>query len=341
MTGIVKDRRFLDHNYGAGHVEGPERLEAIYGMIEGGLPFPLASVEPRPALRHEIEYVHSPDYVNLIERTAGRRHVMLDADTSLTAKSYETALIAAGATMNAADAVLDGRIDNGFAFVRPPGHHAERDRGMGFCVFNNIAIAAEHLVRRRGLERVLIADWDLHHGNGTEHAFYDRSDVLFFSTHQFPYYPGTGYWDEVGAGAGEGFTVNVPLAPGKGDGDYLFIFRNILGPIAAAFRPEFILVSAGFDIYAADPLGGMNVTPDGFDGLASELLEMAQRLCHGRLLFVLEGGYDFTGLAEGSRRVLTRISGSAGPSLVKAEISTAARKEISPVFDVQKRYWPL
>lgn len=340
MTGIVKDRRFLDHNYGAGHIEGPERLEAIYEMIEGGLPFPLTPLEPRPALRHEVEYVHSPDYVTLIERTAGRRQVMLDADTSLTAKSYETALLAAGATMNAADAVLDGRVENGFVFVRPPGHHAERERAMGFCVFNNIAIAAEHLLRRRGLSRILIADWDLHHGNGTEHAFYDRRDVLFFSTHQFPYYPGTGYWDEVGAGAGEGYTVNIPLAPGKTDADFLFIYRNILGPIAEAFKPQVLLVSAGFDISADDPLGGMRVTPDGFDALAAELADLAGRLCQGRVLFILEGGYDFRALAEGSKRILTRLSGTAGPPAVKPDVSAAVEKEIKPVIDIQRKYWP-
>jgi len=339
-TGIVKDRRYFDHNMGAGHVESPDRLRAIYALIEEGLSFPVESVEPRPASKKEIECVHAPEYVDFISRTAGRPYVRLDPDTSTTAESYETALLAAGGALEAADKIMDGKIRNGFALVRPPGHHAEYNQAKGFCLFNNIAIAAEHLLRNRGLAKVLIADWDLHHGNGTQNAFYLRNDVLFFSTHQFPHYPGSGHWDEVGAEAGEGFTVNVPLAAGKGDGDYLFIYRNVLGPIAAAYRPDFILVSAGFDIYGGDPLGGMEITKEGFGALAAELKAMADKLCRGRILFVLEGGYSLTGLAEGVESVLSQLSGKGKPPAVKADISAGARKEIAPVFDIHRKYWP-
>lgn len=340
-TGIVTDRRYLDHNMGAGHIESPDRIEAIYDMIEKGLPFSPELIEPRRASREEIEYVHAHEYVGFISLTAGRSYTLLDPDTSTTAKSYETALLAAGGGLKAAEMIMDGKIKNGFALVRPPGHHAEHNRAMGFCIFNNVAIAAEHLLRDHGLKRILIADWDLHHGNGTQNSFYLRDDVLYFSTHQFPYYPGSGYWDEVGAKAGKGFTVNVPLTAGKTDQDYLFIYRNVLGPIAKAYKPEFILVSAGFDIYGGDPLGGMEVTAEGFGALAAELTAMAKEHCQGRILFLLEGGYSLEGLAEGVKQVLVQISGTGKPSALKADISITTQKEITPVFDIHRKYWPL
>jgi acetoin utilization deacetylase AcuC-like enzyme len=340
-TGIVKDDRYLAHNLGAGHIEGPERLEVIHAVIERGLPPSCALIEPRPASREELEYIHAPEYVGLISRLAGRRYVELDQDTSMTAGSYEAARLAAGGAIRAADMIMDGEVRNAVALVRPPGHHAERGQALGFCIFNNIAVAAEHLLRRRGLRRILIADWDLHHGNGTQNAFYFRKDVLFFSTHRFPFYPGSGYWNEAGAEAGEGFTVNVPLTAGKGNEDYRFIYRTVLGPIAAAFRPEFILVSAGFDIFAGDPLGGMEVTAEGFGALAAELLTMARDHAQGRILFVLEGGYSPEGLAAGVLQVLAQLSGKAQLPDVAADASLQTRAEIAPVIDVHGRYWPI
>lgn len=340
-TGIVKDLRYLGHDMGAYHVESPRRLEAIYKMIEGEIAFPLMVIEPRPATEEEIGFIHSPSYVQFIGQTAGKERTYLDPDTSTSANSYEAALLAAGGLLKATDLVMEGKIRNGFALVRPPGHHAEVDQAKGFCIFNNVAIAADYLVRKHGLKRVLIADWDLHHGNGTQNAFYFRNDVLFFSTHQFPYYPGSGDWDEVGKEAGEGFTVNVPMSPGKTDEEYLFVYRNILGPIAAAYKPEFILVSAGFDIYAGDPLGGMLVSTEGFGALAAELLAMAGKLAQGRILFTLEGGYSLEGLADGVQEVLTQLAAQKAPPAIKADISIATQKEISPVIDTQKRFWPL
>lgn len=340
-TGIVKDGRFLDHNMGAGHIESPERLEAVHAMLEEGLPFSSVLIEPRPATREEVERVHTRAYIDSLSRTAGKPYLMLDPDTSTTAKSYDTALLAAGGTIKAADMILAGDVQNGFALVRPPGHHAERGRAMGFCLINNVAVAAEHLVRARGLRKILIVDWDLHHGNGTQNAFYDRKDVLYFSTHQFPYYPGSGSWDEVGTGDGTGFTVNVPLAPEKNDSEYLFIFRSLLGPIAESYRPEFILVSAGFDIYRYDPLGGMRITPAGFAALSAELKSLADKLCQGRALFVLEGGYDPGGLSEGVKQVLLQLAGKGESPAVKAEITPGIQKELDPVFKIQGGFWPL
>jgi len=340
-TGIVRDDRYLDHFMGPGHVECPERLEAIHEMLDRDLGVPVERIEPRLATAGEIAFVHAPEYVDFLAHTAGKAYVSLDPDTSTSSRSYETALLAAGGAMAAADAVMSGRVDNAMALVRPPGHHAERTYAKGFCLFNNVAIAAEHLLRRHGLKRVLIADWDVHHGNGTQHAFYDRNDILFFSTHRYPFYPGSGHWAETGTGDGEGFTVNVPLGPAKGDEDYRFIYRNILGPIARKFEPEFILVSAGFDIFRFDPLGGMSVGTEGFAALTAELKGLAEESCGGRLLILLEGGYNIEGQALSVREVLRLLAGAREAPDIPAEISPLTRKELGPVIEAQRARWPL
>jgi len=340
-TGVVRDRRFLEHTMGPGHIESPLRLEAVYEMLDEDGPENLIDIPTRPATAEELGFIHDSDYIGLVERTSGRGMVFLDPDTSASARTWEAARLAAGGILEAADAVLRGDVRNAFGLVRPPGHHAEAGRAMGFCIFNNIALAAEHIVRRRGLERVLIADWDLHHGNGTQNSFYERGDILYFSTHQFPYYPGTGHWTETGSGEGAGKTVNIPLSPGKTDGDFLFIYRTILGAIARQFRPEFILVSAGFDVYGGDPLGGMDLTALGFGALASEFVALADELCRGRLLITLEGGYSLPGLRDGVKQVLLQLNGAAPPTLVKAVATPAALREIAPAAIHLSKYWKL
>jgi acetoin utilization deacetylase AcuC-like enzyme len=340
-TGIVRDDRYLDHFMGPGHVECPERLEAIHEMLDRGVGAKLERVEPRPATPDEIAAVHAPEYVAFLSLTAGKPRVFLDPDTSTSSLSYETARLAAGGAIAAADAVLDGRVRNAMALVRPPGHHAEAGQAMGFCLFNNVAVAAEHLIRRRGLKRVLVADWDVHHGNGTQHAFYGRKDVLFFSTHRFPFYPGTGLRDEVGAGEGRGFTVNIPLGPAKGDEDYLHVYRTIFGPIARAYAPEFVLVSAGFDIYRADPLGGMGVTYDGFAALTAEIMAAAEETCRGKLLLVLEGGYNLKDQAEAVKRVLLQLAGAQKPPEVRVDPTPTTLKELAPAVEIQRAFWPV
>ena len=340
-TGIVRDERYLAHHMGPGHPESPRRLEAIHAMLDREPGLPLKKIEPRPATREEIEAIHAHEYYGYIASTAGCEYVSLDQDTAATARTFETALLAAGGMLAAADAVLSGEARNALALVRPPGHHAETNQAKGFCFFNNVAITARHLLQTRGLSRVLIADWDLHHGNGTQHAFYDRRDVLFFSTHQSPLFPGTGSWDETGWGDGQGYTVNVPLRPGKTDGDFRFLYRNLLGPIAEAFEPQFILVSAGFDIGRGDPLGGMRVSTAGFAALAAELKSLAETLCGGRLVLVLEGGYDLPVLAAGGRSVLGQLAGIEPPPALAADPSLETQKEIMPVFDIQRSFWPL
>lgn len=341
-TGIVKDWRYLEHRMGDHHPESPQRLEVIYRMLEqqpAFSSFPI--IEPRPATEEEITLIHTKTYFDKIKETAGRERVYLDPDTSTSPRSFEVACLAAGGLLQAADMIMEGSLKNGFGLVRPPGHHAEASQARGFCIFNNIAIAAQHLIEKRGLRRILIVDWDLHHGNGTQHAFYSRNDVLYFSIHQFPYYPGTGFWNEIGSGKGEGFTINVPLAPGKTDADYLFIFERLLSPVAAAYQPEFVLVSAGFDIFAGDPLGGMRVSTAGFSGLTAAVMNLARASAQGRLLLTLEGGYNPDGLEAGVRNVLLALSGQKRPSPPEAGISASMQQEVEPVFKVAKMFWPV
>ncbi|MDD5475911.1 MAG: histone deacetylase, partial [Syntrophales bacterium] len=289
-TGIVTDNRYIKHETGYFHPESPQRLEAIYGMLEDSdMRDRFYKVEVRPAEISEIAMVHKQNYIERVAATAGISSTSLDPDTVTSADSYEAALLAAGGLMNAVDRVMDGTVKNAFAFVRPPGHHAEAGRSGGFCLFNNVAIAAEHARKKHGLKRILIADWDLHHGNGTQHSFYADPGILFFSTHQYPFYPGTGSLNEIGSGAGEGYTINVPLSRGKDDADYLRIYRRILDPVSDAFKPELVLLSAGFDICVGDTLGGMKVSEQGFVNLIRCLMNIADRCCGGRLVATLGG----------------------------------------------------
>ncbi|HUU39193.1 MAG TPA: histone deacetylase [Candidatus Desulfaltia sp.] len=341
-TGIVKDWRYVEHNMGDYHPESPRRIQAIYEMLEEEKIFSsLSIIEPRPAKHEEIALIHAQEYVEQIKKTAGRERVCLDPDTSTSPRSCEVALLAAGGLLEAADRIMEGRVQNGFALVRPPGHHAEASQARGFCIFNNIAIAAQYLIEKWRLRRVLIVDWDIHHGNGTQNSFYSRNDVLYFSTHQFPHYPGTGHWSEVGKGKGEGFTVNVPLTPGKADDDFLFIYRELLRPIAGAFKPEFILVSAGFDVFAGDPLGGMEVSVGGFGALTAELMGLAHQTAQDRILFTLEGGYNLSGLRDGVKSVLLALNGRGQKSAAKLSPSSALEGELAPVFKVTKVFWPV
>ncbi len=326
---------------GTFHVESPKRLTAIYNMIDLDFSFPLETIQPRTAELDEIARTHTLSHINKIKDTSGKDRVSLDPDTSTSALSYDTALLAVGGLLEACRAVMEGKIQNGFALIRPPGHHAEASQAMGFCLFNNVAVAAEYLLKNFALKRILIIDWDLHHGNGTQHSFYDRSDVLYFSTHQFPFYPGTGHWGEIGEGEGEGYTVNVPLYEGNGDSEFLYIFKNILSPIAAEFKPDFILVSAGFDISTADPLGGMNVSASGFGALALDLMDMAKNHCQDRILFTLEGGYDLKGLRDGIKQVLLQLSGNAADPGINASCSPQLEKELQSVFEIQRKYWKI
>jgi len=344
-TAIVKDYRYLNHKTSSFHPESPKRLEAIYKMLEGpDMKGKFALVEPRLAERGEIEMVHTPHYVTEVENTAGSPHCYLDPDTETSPESYETARLAVGGLCNAIDAVVEGRADNAFAFIRPPGHHAESDRAAGFCLFNNVAIGAMHAIRKFNMERILIVDWDLHHGNGTQHSFYDDPRVIYFSTHQYPYYPGTGSVQETGRGKGAGYTINVPLRTGPGDNEFVRIFLEILRPIALEYKPQLVLLSAGFDIYFQDPLGGMKVTPRGFACLARILLDIAETCCGGRFAVTLEGGYHIGGLTSSAKMVLNEMCGETrvpGDDIVRmaVEANPSIEAIIKSVIAQAGPYW--
>ncbi|UCF99625.1 MAG: histone deacetylase [Spirochaetaceae bacterium] len=307
-VAIVRDPIYLKHSNGPMHPEGPERLVTIDRMLsEFPLKAQLGDVPPRDATFEELAWIHEEAYIRRIESTKYSRFTVLDPDTSATSDSYAAAIRAAGGMMEATEAVLSGRFPAAFAFVRPPGHHAEAGQAKGFCLFNNIAIAAAYALRRHDLKRVLIVDWDVHHGNGTMHSFYDTKEVLYFSAHQYPHYPGTGRIDEIGWNQGQGYTINIPLYGGQGDQDYLYIFREILVPVAREYAPELILVSAGFDTHRNDPLAGMAMTSGAYGRLTGILRELTEECCPGRLALALEGGYDHNALTEGVAAVLRNL----------------------------------
>jgi len=328
-TAIVKDERYLDHLPGKWHPESPERLNAIYSMLNGeDMEGIFVDLPARRATRDELLRIHSAGYVDRILATAGKGYRSLDPDTAVSEGSCEAALLAAGGVCEAVSAVVFGEMDNAFALVRPPGHHAEQTQAMGFCLFNNLAIGARHAQALHGIERVLVVDWDLHHGNGTQHSFEDDPSVLYFSTHQYPYYPGSGAFKQIGRGKGKGFTVNVPFSPGHGDAEYIGVFKKVLEPIALEFKPDLVLVSAGFDIYRDDPLGGMLVTPDGFAGLTRSVMDIADACCDGKVVITLEGGYDLTGLSESVKAVLKELAGLSA-DVHKHILSPAEQKRIA------------
>ena len=284
----------IAHDAGQGHPERPQRLHSIMEHLENRdlLDHVLVST-PAEADVASIEYIHSSTHVERLSRlSALGRPVAVTTDTVVCPATYRAARLAAGAVQEAVDAVVKNRVDNCFCLVRPPGHHAEHEEMMGFCFFNHVAIAARYLQVRHAVGKVAIIDWDVHHGNGTQHSFEADSTIFFFSIHQFPHYPGTGARMECGHGPGTGYTLNAPMPPGTGDAEYIRVFREELRPAIAAFDPDFILISAGFDAHRADPLGAVQLTERGFEHLTREVLSMAADHCGGRLVSTLEGGYD-------------------------------------------------
>jgi acetoin utilization deacetylase AcuC-like enzyme len=310
-TGLYYSPRYLEHA-APGHPEAPARLETAWAQLQRyGLLNDVAVAEPPPAPLADLERVHTPAHIRLVRAIAEDGGGWVDGDTFVAAASYDAALLAAGAAIAGCDAVLGGRQENAFALVRPPGHHALPDRAMGFCLFNNVAVAAGWARARGGAERVLIVDFDVHHGNGTQDIFYDRDDVVLFSTHQFPLYPGTGRLGETGAGAGEGYTVNLPLPPGCGDAAYRRAFDEVLAPLARRWRPDLILVSAGYDAHWSDPLANMRLTVEGYVAMVERLCGLARELCGGRLVALLEGGYNLGAVAASVVATCQVLSGQA------------------------------
>ncbi|HIH44139.1 MAG TPA: histone deacetylase [Candidatus Methanoperedenaceae archaeon] len=334
MTSIVYHPGCLEHNTG-NHPERRERLTSILSLLEKtGRLSEINLLTPRPAEFEQVAAVHDTGYIREVEALS-RLGMPLSPDTPLSGASYDAALLAAGGAIAAVDA------GDAFALVRPPGHHASRDNGTGFCIFNNVAIAARHAQERH--EKILIVDWDVHHGNGTQDIFYSDPSVLYFSTHLYPHYPGTGWLSETGAGEGAGFTVNVPLPVWTGDAGVLRVFDEILVPVAMQFKPDYVMVSAGFDGHVDDPLGSLGLTEDGYGDMALRVKQVAEDNCGGRIAFVLEGGYHFDALSRSVLAVLDSMAGKrcSGDNSPKPAGESGGRMadRIREIKKVQGRYW--
>jgi len=309
-TGYVYDPIYLKHDTG-GHVENIQRLKSIMSRLEqSGLTEQLTLIKPRAATIEELMLVHNQSLITQVQDTAKRGGGWLDPDTVVSPDSYDAALYAAGGSIKAVEAVMDGEVSSAFALVRPPGHHATPNRAMGFCLFNNIAIAAKYAQKKYGLERALIIDFDVHHGNGTQDAFYEDPQVMYISTHEYPHYPGTGNVEETGIGEGKGTTVNIPLPANTGDTEYLEAFRQVIIPATKKFKPQIILVSFGADIHREDMLAFMQVTVTGIAQMVKIIKELAEELCEGKLVFTLEGGYNLEALAVSVKAIFDVLLGN-------------------------------
>ncbi|MEI6448655.1 MAG: histone deacetylase [Actinomycetes bacterium] len=336
-AAIIWDEAYAEHETGA-HPEGADRIASVVAHLRATDLWPrLAVVKPEPATEDDILLVHTRLHLNTVKRAAAGGGSWLDPDTHVSPRSYEIALLAAGGAIAATRLWRDGLVP--FALIRPPGHHATPDRAMGFCLFDNIAVAAARLLAE-GCERVAIVDWDVHHGNGTQAAFYDEPRVLFVSLHQWPHYPGSGFFSECGEGAAEGYTVNLPLPSGSTDADYAHAFEAVVEPVVRQFAPRAILVSAGQDIHRDDPLGSMLVTEAGFADMALRCARLARKLCEGRLAFVLEGGYDRDATARSVEAILRAVSDEAAPALT-AEGTERAAAAVARARETQAAFWDL
>lgn len=334
-TVIFYDPVFEEHKTGFGHPERPERLPAALEALEAsGLLEEVAMRSPREAEAAEIRLVHSPEYIEQVKRLTESGGGHLDMDTALSEASYRAALKAAGALLDSVDGCLSGDIRNSFCMVRPPGHHALPSRGMGFCVFNNAAIAARYAISKKGLDRVMIVDWDAHHGNGTQEVFYGDSSVLYVSLHQYPHYPGTGWLDETGGNKGRGFTINIPFPPGTGEEHYLKAFERIIIPAGRDFAPDLLLISAGYDSHAGDLLCSMRLIDGSYRRMTESLSGLAEEICNGRLIVTLEGGYNIGAMA---RSVVQTVAAMAGADVVGQDEDPGPDSRPDMAEDVMER----
>jgi acetoin utilization deacetylase AcuC-like enzyme len=324
-VGISYDDFFLEHDTGFSHPESRNRFSNLPELFNRVKNEKLACFyTPRPAVKEEVLAAHSKDYIDRVKRLSETGTLnYIDVDTVVGPGSYDVALLSAGASLTLIERMMDGEIEAGFAIVRPPGHHAVRTNGMGFCIFNNAVIAANFAKRKMGIKKIAIFDWDVHHGNGVQDAFYDQDQVLYASIHQYPHYPGTGYFDEIGTDKGEGYTINVPVPAGSSDLHYLMAFDDVFLPILQQYEPELIIVCAGYDAHETDPLSSINLKHLTFQKMAYGLLVLADKLCSGRLLATLEGGYDPGELTKGIKATLY------GFNYVKPEDEEAVKERFS------------
>lgn len=343
---IVRDERYALHLEGVPHLENPRRFKAVSAVLDDpSLEGRWREVKAREASREELAWVHTADHIDRVAKSAGNRITSFDFDTQATAQSYDVARLCVGGVFSLLDEIRKGQGRRGFACIRPPGHHAEPDKAMGFCLFNNIALGAEYLKRTCSVRRIMIVDMDLHHGNGTQTAFYQRPDILFVSMHQFPSYPGTGNFGEVGTGGGEGYNVNIPLSKGHGDIDLARVIYFVVNPLAQAYKPDIILVSCGFDLYLHDRLGAMRVTPDGYGLITFFLLAIAEKVCEGRIAFVMEGGYSLRGIRECGLRLMQELCGESrvDPKSIDRVVGSSPDKlgAVAKVREIHKKYWSI
>jgi acetoin utilization deacetylase AcuC-like enzyme len=331
-TGVIFSPDVRRHDPGEGHPESPARVDAVARALESeALSGRIEVVAPRPAEKEQVLLVHWERLYDEVIETRGRERTYLDLDTVASSETAGVAHLAVGAVLTGIERVVEGRLKNAFAVSRPPGHHAKPDKAMGFCFFNNVAVGATYALTRFQLRRVLVIDFDVHHGNGTQKAFYTSPQVLYISTHQHPHYPGTGAITETGKDDGEGFTLNVPMPAGMGDREYLRVFRDVILPVGIEYAPELVLVSAGFDAHRDDPLGGMELTAEGYAAMTREVLRLAEATCQGRVIFALEGGYHLRALEESLASVLGVLSGedtrpNSDPGVAGAELVSEVRR---------------
>ncbi len=334
-VGLVYSDEYLKHDTGE-HPENSKRLVAILSLLkEKKVLKDLTLINPRKADLKEIEYIHSPSYIQKVGEICRRGGGFLDSDTPVSKDSFEVALLAAGGVFSAIDRVV-ANLDSAFCLIRPPGHHARKSAGMGFCIFNNVALGARYAQRRHNLKRVLIVDWDVHHGNGTQEAFWHDPSVLYFSIHRYPHYPGTGRIEEVGEGEGRGYTVNVPLPAGCGDSDYIYIFKETLFPCALEFKPDITFVSAGFDAHRADPLGGMDLTSPGYGALTSLVRKPSKRI-----VSCLEGGYSLLALSESVLEHLYSLASHLEGRIDYEPPKKGVEEIVEKVKEIHSKYWNL
>ena len=299
-TGFVYDAKFLDHDTGYGHPECPQRLSRTMELLQQqGWYNSLIQYQSKLANREVIQLVHHDDYITHAKQTCQSGQAYLDSmDVAVCKQSYDIARLATGSLLTLADQIVDKNVHTGFAMVRPPGHHAEASQALGFCLFNNVAVLARYLQNQHGFQKILILDWDVHHGNGTQHLFEEDPSVLYISTHQYPYYPGTGAVSEDGIGKGKGATLNCPMSAGYGDKEYELAFIEKILPKIDEFKPEFIIISAGFDAHSQDPLADMNLSTEFYGWMTERIMEKADQYCEGRIISALEGGYNLDMLAR-------------------------------------------
>jgi acetoin utilization deacetylase AcuC-like enzyme len=336
--GIIKDDIYLEHKPGHTHPEHPHRIKSIYRMLNKDFADDLAVIEPSMASLEQLELVHTPTYIKKVLKTAEHNYTSLAPDTPASTHSFTTACSAVGGCLEGLNALVTGDCDICFSLIRPPGHHALPDRAGGFCIFNNVAITAAHALKTHKIKRILIIDWDVHHGNGVNDVYYDSGDVLYMSTHDTFLYPYTGDWHEAGAGEGEGYTLNIPVPRDFDDEDIFHLYRDIASPMIERYCPELILVSAGFDAHRDDPIGRSNLTEKGFGWLTHLILHLSNEIGCPPVFFILEGGYDFRSLTASVKEVLMAMKNNNHKDCIPEVASQNAESHLEKAQKIHTRY---